>query len=454
MTLAASGRRAAALGLSLGLLLSGCEQAPPGPPELPPLEVAVSRPVRGTIQERLEYTGTTTAVEVVEVRPRVTGFLEGIHYELRARVNAGDLLFTIDDRPFRNALDNAVARRDTLRAQLDLAQFQLEKVQELMQQRSASEQELVSAQSRVGSLTAEIAAAEAAVSEAQLELSWCRVTAPIDGRVSRNMVDVGNIVTADQTVLAEIVNDDFIYAYFNPPERDVIEFRRRRREALQAAGLPLTTQTQTEVPVYLGLATEVGYPHEGVVDYVAPSIDPTTGTIQARARFPNPEALLIPGVFARLSVPFGEPYEALLVTERALGFDQGERYLLVVNDQNVLEQRFVRTGPLRDGLRAIQQGLSPDDRVVVSGLQRLRTGLTVQPNQVPMPTGPLVEPAPDAGEALPAGEAPTADAAPTADEAPEGIESPATQMQPSAGPDGGEPAPAQQPPPETPAANP
>src|SRR5690606_7696002 len=138
----------------------------------------------------------------------------------------------------------------------------------------------------------------------------CRVTAPIDGRVSRNMVDVGNIVTADQTVLAEIVNDDFIYAYFNPPERDVIEFRRRRREALQAAGLPLTTQTQTEVPVYLGLATEVGYPHEGVVDYVAPSIDPTTGTIQARARFPNPEALLIPGLFARLSVPFGEPYEA------------------------------------------------------------------------------------------------------------------------------------------------
>lgn len=364
--------------------------APTAPP--PPMEVAVSVPLQQEVRDSLEYTGTTEAMETVDVRPRVTGFLTEMHFKLRSTVKAGDVLFSIDDQPFKNALDSAKANLLALEAKLQLAEFDQRKVKELFEKNNASDQEMVKAQSTLDAVRADIAAAQAALQQAELNYGWCKVTAPIAGRISRNYISVGNIVSADQTVLATITNDEFVYAYFNPSERDMLMYRERRTRELEKQGKTFDPRTAGDTVARLALMTDEGFPHEGVIDYVAPKLDESTGTLSVRAKFPSPSGVLVPGVFVRVQIPFGDPYQALLVTERALGSDQGQRYLLVVNDRNVVEQRFVKVGTLREGLRVIDEGIQAGDRVIVSGLQRVRPGVTVKPNDVPMPVGPAVRP--------------------------------------------------------------
>jgi RND family efflux transporter MFP subunit len=379
-----------AAGISAGLAaLTGCEQgAPASAAAAPPAEVSVSLPVTGTITDALEFTGTTAALESVDVRARVTGFLDAIHFQPRAKVKKDELLFTIDKRQFKTALDHALANLEARKFELEKAEWDFQKAEELAGGGAVSMDERMTARTRRDQATAEVARAQAAADEARLELDFCSVTAPIQGRIGRNLIDVGNIVTADATMLATIVNDDDIYAYFSCAERDVLTLRERRRQELAAAGRPVSQPSPEHMPVYLGLMTERGFPHRGEIDYVSPSLDPNTGTIQVRARFPNPNGILLPGLFVRIEVPIGEPYEALTVTERALGSDQGQRYLLVVNAQNVVEYRPVQVGTLQDGLRVIEKGISPADRIVTLGLQRVRPGLTVKPVEAPMPTGP------------------------------------------------------------------
>ncbi len=372
-------------------LVIGCSPEAPAP-TAPPAEVTVSRPLAKNASDSVEYTGTTAPLEQVEVRARVTGFLEALHFEPRQKVGRGDLLFTIDKRPFENALSTAEAGLAMTRAQLDKARHDADRLQRLFERDAAGEEELRDAISKRDSLAASVAADEARLDQARLELSWCEVLAPTRGRVSRNLVDPGNVIAADATVLASIVNDDEVYVYFNVSERDILtiraESRREREAAGQAASQPELRDLR--LPVYVGLMTEEGHPHEGYIDYSSPTVDPSTGTQQVRAVLSNEDGVLLAGLFVRVRIPIGKPYTALTVAERALGSDQGQRYLLVVNEQNVVEYRPVNVGALHQGLRVISAGLKPDERVIVTGIQRVRPGLTVKPIDAPMPAGTAV----------------------------------------------------------------
>jgi RND family efflux transporter MFP subunit len=319
----------------------------------------------------------------------VTGFLEKVHFQPRAKVNPGDVLFTIDQRPFQNTLDQAKAAEASLKAQLVKAQWDLDKEQDLMARGAASQDELTTAVTTRDSLAAQVGEAQARVNNAQLNLDFCTVTAPIHGRISRTLLDPGNLVAADNTVLASIVNDDDIYAYFNASERDVLTLREQVRQQLVAEGK--TPQSQPDIaivkpPVFLGLMTEDDCRHEGYIDYTAPALDPSTGTIQVRARFPNAAGQLLAGLFVRIRAPLGQPRPALLVAERALGSDQGQRYVLVTNAQNVVEYRPVKIGSRHDRWRVITDGVKADDWVIINGLQRVRPGVTVKPVQAPPET--------------------------------------------------------------------
>ena len=368
----------------------GCKDKA-APAATPPADVTVSRPLQRQITDAVEYTGTTTAPESVDVRARVTGFLDKVLFEPRARVNAGDAIFDIDARPFKAALDRAEADVKTKEAQLAKAEFDAERIIDLSKKGVAAPDELSNATSNRDAFRAALAAAKAIAQQAALEFSWCKVTAPISGRISRNYIDTGNIVMADQTVLARITNDDSLYAYFNCSERDLLTIRERaRQEATADGGSPTSMPEvrQAKWPMYLGMMTEEGFPHVGVMDYVSPEVDASTGTLQVRGVFPNLDSVLFPGLFVRLRVPIGKPYTATVVSERALGSDQGQRYLLVVNSKNVVEYRPVSVGTLQGGLRVITQGIGEGDWIIVSGMQRVRPGATVKPIQSAMPAGP------------------------------------------------------------------
>lgn len=379
------------------IALSACEdRAAHAPPRPAPTVVTVSRPLTRDVTDALEYTGTLAALQSVEVRARVTGFLDKLHVEPRAKVKKDEVLFTIDPRSFQNELDAAKANLELKKAQLEKAEFTAKKTEENYKQGVASEQELVDALANRNGLRAGVAAAEAAVNTAQLNRDWCSVQAPLDGRISRNLVDSGNVIVADSTVLANIVNDESVYVYFNASEQDILRLRDRfRAENPGVTSLPGIREMRW--PFQLGLMTEDGYPHDGVLDYSAPELDASTGTQQVRGVIPNQDGRLLPGLFARVRVPIGDPYQALLVTERALGSDQGQRYLLTVNDKNIVEYRPVKVGTLQDGLRVIVAGLSATDRVIVNGMQRVRPGATVKPEETSMP----VRPAEDRGRAAP-----------------------------------------------------
>jgi len=374
--------------LSVGGFLGGCDrQAAPKPAPAPPIEVTVSQPVQKEVAEAIEYTGTTSATESVEVRPRVGGFLEQIHFKAPAKVKQGDLLFTIDVRPFKNRLDAKLALLQAKQAQLEKAEFEVERVNRLIGTDAAARDEQVTAVSTRDALKADIAGVKAEIDQATLELDWCRVTAPIYGRISRHLADAGNVIQADSTVLAEIVSDDTLYAYFNVSERDMLRLRERVRQRLAEQGIAAASQPslhEVHWPVFAGLMTETGYPHQGVLDYAAPAVDSSTGTVQVRGRFDNRNGIMTAGLFVRVSIPISLPKPALMVTELAIGLDQGQRYLLVVDDQNVVRYRRVKSGILSGGYRVIQEGLAPNEWVIVNGLQRVRPGVTVVPQRVDM----------------------------------------------------------------------
>lgn len=380
--------------LAAALLLSAPGCKPPERPAAaaaPPAEVAVSRAIERDVTPFLEYTGTTAPLQEVEVRARVTGFLDKMLVQPRDIVEPNQPIFAIDARPFKLAVDSAAAQLESLQAQLTKAEFDAQKIAELYARGVASIDEFTKETANRDGLRASVAGAEARLADARLKLDWCTVGAPIAGRISRNLIDPGNIVMADTTVLANIVNDAQINVYFNASEQDILKLRAASREKARREGSTATSQPDIRAlkwPAYIGLMTEDGHPHEGIIDYVAPSMDSSTGTLQVRAAFENKDGILLAGLFVRVRVPVSDPTKALMVNERALGSDQGQRYLLVVNDQNVVEYRPVKVGLLDKNLRVIEEGLSSTDRIIVTGIQRVRPGLTVKPVDVPMPTGP------------------------------------------------------------------
>ncbi len=377
-----------AFALPLVLLLLGCSrQADYVAP--PPMDVTVSKPQQQTVTEYAEFTGMVEALESVAVRARVEGYLERIAFQSGVRVKKGDLLFVIDPKPFQARLDEAGAELARRQAELKKAEATSQKKELALKANAVSELEVIHSKAEWEVAKSAVQAARAAVETADLNLSYTKIHAPISGRISRNLVDVGNLVGAgERTLLATIVNDDPIYAYFNVSERDLLSYEKHQGTSES----PI--RGDGTMRVYLGLSNQQGYPFEGRIDYVDNRLDASTGTIQVRGRFANPDHRLRAGLYARIRVPVGIRENALLVPDAAIGKDQRGDYLLAVNDRDIVELRPIETGPLINDLRVIRSGISPDDRLIVSGLQRARPGLPVKPQEAvaPVPVSGNLEP--------------------------------------------------------------
>ncbi len=346
--------------------------------EPPAPEVTVSKPLVKDVTEYLEFTGTTRAIEEIEIRARVEGFLESVHFEDGDYVKEGQLLFMIDHKPFEAAVENARGRLAKHKAQLERATKEYQRNLLLFKQNAASEANVVKWKGEMEESKGTVLSSQGALDKALLDLSYCTIRSPIGGRISRKKVDVGNLVGAGEfTLLTTIRKPDPIYAYFSINERDLLAVMKRAREEGVTADRP------DIIPLELGLANETGFPPPGHLDFVDSTLDPGTGTMLLRGLFPNPGPphFLYPGLFVRVRLPINERKNALLVSERALGLDQGGRYLLVVDNENKVEQRYVKIGALQNGMRIINDGLKPEDRVVVKGIQRAIPGGKVTPLQ-------------------------------------------------------------------------
>jgi len=360
------------------LLLHGCQKPPEFAPPPPP-QVVVSKPVQQPVTEYADFTGRTEAAEFVEVRARVEGYLQSIHFQPGIRVKKGELLFQIDPKPYQVKLDEARAELERRQAELKQAEATLKRKEMAFKANAVSELEVIQARADRDVAQAAIQGAQAAVESAGLNLSYARITAPIDGRIGRNLADVGNLVGAtERTLLTTIVRDDPVYAYFTVSERDLLAYRQH------PGRMSGPTNGDGQVPVFLGLSNQTDYPFEGRIDFVNNRLDPSTGTIQVRGVFNNADGRLWSGLFARIRVPIGVTEEALLVPDRAVGSDQRGEYLLVVNPQNTVEVRPVQTGPLVADLRVIRAGVSSEDQVIVDGIQKALPGFPV----VPTPAAP------------------------------------------------------------------
>lgn len=370
------------------ILLFGCQK----PPELappPPPQVVVSKPVQQAVTEFAEFTGRTEAAELVEIRARVEGYLQSIHFQPGGKVKKGELLFQIDPKPYQVKLDEARAELERRQAELKQADATLRRKEMALKANAVSELEVIQARADRDVAQAAIQGAQAAVESARLNLSYSRITAPIDGRIGRNLADAGNLVgAAERTLLTTIVRDDPIHAYFTVSERELLAYQQH------PSRMSRPTNGDGRVPVFLGLSTQADFPFEGRIDFVNNRLDPSTGTIQVRGVFKNEDGRLWPGLFARIRVPLGVTEQALLVPDRAVGSDQRGDFLLVVGSQNTVEVRPVRTGPLVADLRVIRGGISIEDHVIVDGAQTAMPGFPV----VPTPAAPAPG-APDAAQA-------------------------------------------------------
>lgn len=376
-----SARRATLLvaAFAVATLIAACQPAGTAvakPAPTPPT-VSVSEVVQREVSDWEEYTGRLEAVKRVELRPRVSGYVLGVHFTEGAEVRKGQLLFQIDPRPFQAEVDQARAERERARSRQVRAKGDLERGERLLAARAISREEYDQRTAASRESDAAVRAATAALEAAALNLEFTRVTAPIAGRVSRAQVVEGNLVqggSGNATLLTTIVALDPVYAYFDIDERAFLRYAARARNGAANGGLP----------VALGLGNESGHPHEGHLDFVDNRVDPDTGTIRVRGVFRNADRRFTPGLFVRVKLPLSERYPALLVNERAIGTDQGNKFVLVLDEKNTAQYRAVKLGPAIDGLRVVREGLQAGDRVVVNGLQRVRPGMPVAPEAVSM----------------------------------------------------------------------
>lgn len=352
--------------------VAGCTN-PPMPPSPSKTVVTVALPIQDEVPDYAYFTGRIEAVQSVEIRARVSGYLDTIAFKPGAEVKKGDLLFQIDPRPYQAELDRQLSEVSKQEAALKFAEQEYKRVSRLVGTAAVSREEFDKIAGNREQAAAALKAAQAAVEGLKLNLEFCRITAPISGIIGRNLITEGNLVTQDSTLLTTIVSLDPIYAYFDVDEQTVQRIRRRIQEG------KFKSYQNAEIKVGIGLATEQGYPHVGVIDFVDNKVNPSTGTLSVRAVVSNEHRTLRPGYYCRVRLPVGPARKSLLVMERALGSTQGQRYLLVVNSQNVVEERPVQVGPQYRGLRVIEQGLKPDELVIVNGLLRVRPGVMVEP---------------------------------------------------------------------------
>jgi RND family efflux transporter MFP subunit len=343
-----------------------------------PAAIRVSLPVSRVVTDYADYSGRTQAVESVDIRARVTGYIDKTVFKEGALVKTGDLLFEIDPRPYKAQYDEAEARVKLAEAQLKLANATLARDQALAKGAAGviSRQQLDQDQAAVDEAKARMRVSEASLEMCKLNLDFTKVRSPISGQIGRYQVTQGNLVIQDQTLLTTVVSPDPMYVFFDMDEQTFLRCRRMQGEKKVKEGRP---------PLLMGLADEMGLPHRGVLDYVDNQVDPKTGTVRLRGVFANANELMVPGLFARVRLPLGEPYKASLVSEAAVYTEDGKKYLLVVDDKDVVRRRDVKVGTVHDGLQVIAEGLQLTDRVVLGKVKGAQEGEKVVPQLVEMP---------------------------------------------------------------------
>lgn len=376
--------------LAGALLLSGCGgAADSGPPQGDP-PVTVAAPLVQNVVDWDEFVGRFEAIQNVEVRPRATGYVSGVHFRDGASVTKGQLLFTIDARQAEAALAQAQAQLVQAQATLTNAQTELARSQTLVSQRAASQEEVETRLAAVRSGAAQVAAARATVRARQLDIGFTRVTAPISGRISERLVDAGNSVTADTTVLTRIVSVDPLHFVFQGSEALLLKYQR------QEAGV------KPGAPVRVKLSDENDFLHSGKLDFIDNALDSGAGTIRARAIIDNANGFLKPGMFGSLRLEASAPYSAMLIPDTAVMADAARQLVYIVDKNGTLAARPVQTGPLRGSLRVIRSGINRDDRVVIGGGQRARPGQKVTPQPGKIAQDPASAPAPAGSNSVPA----------------------------------------------------
>lgn len=364
----------AAAGLA-GAVLNGCadanskdEPAAAAAQAGPPVSAAIV--VEKPVAETQEFSGRLEAVEVVEIRPRVSGYITAVNFKPGAEVKKGDVLFVIDPRPYQAEADRAAAAASAARAKADLARLELQRAERLLADKAIAQREFDERASVQKELDAGARAAQAQSEAARLNLSYTRITAPIDGRVSKAEITLGNLVDAS-AVLTSVVSLDRIYASFDGDEQTYLRVGSRAQRSQPAT-------------VKVGLTGEEGFPHEGKLEFVDNQLDANTGSVRMRATLDNPDRALAPGLFARVQIGSGVANKAVLINDRAVGTDQSRKYVVVVGADSKAEYRPVTLGPVVDGLRVVRTGLKPGEKIVVGGLQRVRPGTPVTAQLVPM----------------------------------------------------------------------
>jgi membrane fusion protein, multidrug efflux system len=365
------------------LVLTGCQRPAAESPADELLSVSVCPAVEKNVTDHAEFTGRLAAVDSVEVRAHVWGYLEKVNFKEGAIVDRGDVLFELDARPYQALLEQAKAKVAQDEAQFTYDEAEYQRNLNLVGKGAVAKSDFDKTAAARNVDVANIAADKATVRQRDLDLEYTKVRAPVSGRISRYNVTVGNLIqSGDQgggTLLTTIVSVDPIYAYFDVDENTVLRVIRLIREG------KADSARNGSLPVALALANEEGFPHQGTINFVDNQLNAKTGTIRLRGVFRNEDQLLAPGLFARVRVPIGRPHPSLLVTERALDNDQGQKIVYVVNDKNEVAARPVKTGAVHSGLREITDGLTPGERVVVSGVSQLRPGIKVEPRLVDMP---------------------------------------------------------------------
>jgi RND family efflux transporter MFP subunit len=368
----------------LALLLAACVKPSPQPPQAP--EVTVARVQTKRIQDWDDFTGRLEAVESVEVRPRVSGYIDRVAFSEGSVVRRGDLLFEIDPRPYQADYDRAAAELVRMKTAQDLSGTELSRVQKLKDSGAVSQEEYDERKATLAQAEANVAGAKAALNSAALNLGFTKVISPIDGRVGRAEITRGNLVTGGSnggTLLTTLVSIDPIYLYFDADEQAYLNYQQMDRAGTRRSS------RDAKNPVQIGLANEPGWPHVGVMNFVDNQLNPATGTIRARAVLDNRDGSFTPGMFARVRLLGSGEYDATLIEDRAVGTDQSQKFVFVVNGENKVEYRPVKLGRLADGLRIVRDGLRPGENVIVNGVQRVRPGAVVNAKEEVPPAGPV-----------------------------------------------------------------
>ena len=373
------------LAVSISALIAGCARNEAATPsQMPAVEVGVSEVIARPVTDFDQFTGRIRAIQRVEIRPRVSGFISSVNFSEGREVKQGDILFVIDPRPYEAELKRVQAQLQHDVTASSLAKIEFERATKLLNQHAISQQEFDTRSTGTEQAQANVLASQAAVDTAQLNVSFTQVRAPISGRVGKAEITAGNLVANGATLLTTIVSQDPVYVEFQVDEQTYLK---------HLGGDKATTQTKKESTkggnkesdsLWVGLANETGYPHQAKLEFINNELDIATGAINIRGELRNPDRQFVPGMFARVKFPQSSHHDAILIKDAAIGTDQNVRFVFVVNAENQIEYRAIKLGTLIDDLREVQEGLKPGEVIVVSGLQRVRPGSVVTPQRITM----------------------------------------------------------------------